>query len=95
MSIPGIGFVSGSVILAEIGDYHDFETPGQLAKWCGLSPGENESAGKKRPCGITKQGSKYLRTVLVQIAHVVAGKGNTMLQSRLWPESSSALFIIF
>ena len=79
MSIPGIGFVSGSVILAEIGNYHDFKTPEQLAKWCGLSPGDNESAGKKRPCGITKQGSKYLRTMLVQIAHVVAGKTNTKL----------------
>jgi transposase len=79
MSIPGIGFVSGSVILAEIGDYHDFKTPEQLAKWCGLSPGENESAGKKKSCGITKQGSKYLRTVLLQIAHIVAGKGNTNL----------------
>ena len=79
MSVPGIGFVSGSVILAEIGDYHDFKTPEQLAKWCGLSPGENESAGKKKPCGITKQGSKYLRTVLVQIAHIVARKGNSNL----------------
>ena len=27
-------------------------------KWCGLAPGLNESAGKKSPCGITKQGSK-------------------------------------
>ena len=79
MSIPGIGFVSGSIILAEIGDYRDFRTPEQLAKWCGLSPGENESAGKKKPCGITKQGSKYLRTILVQIAHVAARKGNTKL----------------
>jgi len=79
MSIPGIGFVAGSVILSEIGDYRDFKTPGQLAKWCGLSPGVNESAGKKRTCGITKQGSKYLRTVLVEIAHVVARMGDTRL----------------
>jgi len=79
MSIPELDLVSGSVILAEIGNYHDFKTPEQLAKWCGLSPGDNESAGKKRPCGITKQGSKYLRTMLVQIAHVVAGKTNTKL----------------
>jgi len=79
MSIPGIGFIAGSIILSEIGDYRDFGTPGQLAKWCGLSPGENESAGKKRPCGITKQGSKYLRTILVEIAHVVARMGNTRL----------------
>jgi transposase len=79
MSIPGIGFVAGSIILSEIGDYRDFKTPEQLAKWCGLNPGENESAGKRRSCGITKQGSKYLRTVLIEIAHVVARMSNTAL----------------
>jgi transposase len=72
MSVPGISFVSGSKILSEIGDYHDFGTPEQLAKWCGLTPGLNESAGKKRSCGITKQGSKHLRTILVEVAHVVS-----------------------
>ncbi len=79
MSIPGIGFVAGSTILAEIGDYHDFQTPEQLTKWCGLNPGENESAGKRRSCGITKRGSKYLRTVLVEVAHVIARIGNSRL----------------
>jgi len=77
MSVPGISFVAGSIILSEIGDYRDFHTPEQLAKWCGLVPGLNESAGKKRPCGITKQGSKNLRTILVEIAHVVARMKNT------------------
>lgn len=77
MSVPGISFVSGSKILSEIGNYHDFSTPEQLAKWCGLIPGLNESAGKKRSCGITKQGSKHLRTILVEIAHVVARMKNT------------------
>ncbi len=72
MSVPGVGFISASIILAEIGDYRDFHTPEQLVKWCGLAPGLNESAGKKRPCGITKQGSKNLRTILVEIAQVVA-----------------------
>jgi transposase len=79
MSIPGIGFVAGSVILSEIGDYRDFETPEQLAKWSGLNPGENESAGKRKQCGITKRGSKYLRTVLVEVAHVIARRGNSRL----------------
>ena len=79
MSVPGIGFTSGSIILAEIGDYRDFHTPEQLAKWCGLVPGLNESAGKKKPCGITKQGSKSLRTVLVEIAQVVAKMSNNKL----------------
>ncbi len=76
MSIPGISFRSGSTILAEIGDYHDFQTPEQIAKWCGLVPGLHESAGKKKQCGITKQGSKSLRTMLVEIAQVIAKMRN-------------------
>jgi len=35
-------------VLSEIGNYRDFQTPDQLAKWCGLNPGENESAGKRK-----------------------------------------------
>jgi len=77
MSIPGIAFISGSVILSEIGNYRDFQTPEQLAKWCGLNPGENESAGKKRKCGITKRGSKYIRVVLVEAAQTIANMKNT------------------
>lgn len=76
MSLPGIKFVAGSKILSEIGDYRDFSTPEQLAKWCGLVPGLNESAGKKRSCGITKQGSKPLRTILVEVAQVVSRMKN-------------------
>jgi transposase len=79
MSVPGIGFISASIILAEIGDCHDFCTPEQLVKWCGMAPGLNESAGKKKPCGITKQGSKSLRTILVEIAQVVAKMSNNKL----------------
>jgi transposase len=79
MSIPGIGFVSASVILSEIGNYRDFQNPGQLAKWCGLNPGENESAGKKKNCGITKRGSKHIRVVLVQAAQTISNMKNTRL----------------
>jgi transposase len=79
MSIPGIGFVSASVILSEIGNYRDFQTPDQLAKWCGLNPGENESAGKKKKCGITKRGSKHIRVVLVQAAQTISNMKKTGL----------------
>lgn len=79
MSVPGISFVSGSKILSEIGNYHDFKTPEQLAKWCGLVPGLNESAGKSKSCGITKQGSKHLRTILVEVAQVVSRMKNNRL----------------
>jgi transposase len=79
MSIPGIGFISASVILSEIGNYRDFQTPDQLAKWCGLNPGESESAGKKKKCGITKRGSKQIRVVLVQAAKTIGNMKNTRL----------------
>jgi len=79
MSIPGIGFTSAAAILSEIGDYRDFQTPDQLAKWCGLIPGENESAGKKKKCGITKKGSKHIRVMLVQAAQTISNMNNTAL----------------
>jgi transposase len=79
MSVPGIGFVSASVILSEIGNYRDFQTPDKLAKWCGLNPGESESAGKKKKCGITKRGSKQIRVVLVQAAKTIGRMKNTRL----------------
>jgi len=79
MSIPGIGFTSGAAILSEIGDYRDFKTPDQLAKWCGLIPGENESAGKKKKCGITKKGSKHIRVMLVQAAQTISNMNKTAL----------------
>jgi len=79
MSIPGIGFTSASVILSEIGNYRDFQTPDQLAKWCGLNPGENESAGKKKKCGITKKGSKHIRVILVQAAQTISNMNKTAL----------------
>ena len=79
MSIPGIGFVSASVILSEIENYRDFQTPDQLAKWCGLNPGENETAGKKKKCGITKRGSKHIRVVLVQAAQTISNMNKTAL----------------
>jgi len=79
MSIPGIGFTSAAAILSEIGDYRDFQTPDQLAKWCGLIPGENESAGKKKKCGITKKGSKHIRVMLVQAAQTISNMNKTAL----------------
>ena len=73
MSIPGIGFVSASVILSEIGNYRDFQTPDQLAKWCGLNPGENESAGKKKKCGITMPQKWHILWILPPQSVTLAG----------------------
>jgi len=72
MTIPGISFTSASAILAEIGDVTVFTHPKNLVGWSGLAPSLNESAGKSSNGHITKKGSKYLRRMLVQCAHVIA-----------------------
>lgn len=49
-SIPGIDKVAAQAVLAEIGtDMGQFKTAAHLCSWAGLSPGNNESAGKKSP----------------------------------------------
>lgn len=79
VSIPGIGFTIGSSILAEIGNIHQFECPKKLVSWAGLSPAVYESAGKTAHGHITKRGSKYLRTMLIEAAQSVArGKPNRL-----------------
>jgi transposase len=67
-SIPGVNEITARDIIAEIGlDMTRFGSASRLAAWAGLSPGNNESAGKRRR-GRTRQGNRYLRRVLVQCA---------------------------
>ena len=68
MSIPGIGFVAGSTILAEIGNIKDFKTPDKLAVWTGIVSSVYQSADKLNSGKITKRGSKHLRWILVEVA---------------------------
>lgn len=80
MSIPGIGFVAASTILAEIGDFRDFKNGKQLAAWSGLVPMVYQSAGKLITGSITKHGSRHIRRILVEIARVIARTGNSKLR---------------
>jgi transposase len=81
MSIPGIGYDSAVNLLAEIGDVRQFPSGKHLVSWAGLAPGMNESAGKQGPAHITKRGSKFLRTFLIEPAHSIAGmKRNNQLK---------------
>lgn len=69
-SIPGVGFIGASTLIAEIGNVHDFENADKLAKWAGLTPAVYQSANVTRTGPITKQGSRHLRWILVEMAHI-------------------------
>lgn len=68
-SVTGIGPDSAKVILSVIGtDMSRFPSDAHLSSWAGLSPGNNESAGKRRS-GRTTKGNKLLKTTMIQCAH--------------------------
>ena len=65
MSIPGVGPLLASALVATVADPKAFKSGRNLAAWIGLVPKQNSSGGKERFGGITKQGDRYLRQLLV------------------------------
>jgi transposase len=81
-TIDGIGVRSAEIILAEIGlDMSRFPTAGHLAVWGGLSPGNNESAGKKKKSS-TRKGNMTLKTTMVQCAQAAVLKNGTFFRAQ-------------
>jgi transposase len=73
---------NASIILAEMGVNMDlFPTEMHLSSWVGLSPGNNESAGKKKP-GTTTHGNKHLKNILVEFAWVASRMKGTYLRAK-------------
>ncbi len=71
-TIPGIGPITASAIVASVGDAREFKNGRQLAAWIGLVPKQNSSGGKQALLGISKRGDTYLRTLLIHGARAVA-----------------------
>ena len=70
-TIPGIGPITASALVATITDPSLFSSGRQLAAWIGLVPRQNSSGGKERLGRISKKGDPYLRRLLVIGAHAV------------------------
>jgi len=81
-TIPGVGRRTAEQILAEIGtDMNQFPSAAHLCSWAGLSPGNNESAGKRKS-GRTRKGNKKLRSALVEAAKSAGRSKNNFLSSQ-------------
>ena len=65
MSIPGIGPMEATALVAAVGDIIAFKNGRELAAWLGLVPRQSSSGGKARLLGISKRGDIYLRTLLI------------------------------
>lgn len=81
-TIPGVGKQTAENIVAEIGtDMSRFPTAAHLSSWAGMSPGNNESAGKRKS-GRTVKANPYLRTTLVEAARAASRSKNTYLNAQ-------------
>jgi len=65
-TIPGIGVLNATALVAAIGDGRMFSRGRDLSAWLGLVPRQATTGGKPKLLSITKRGSKYLRKLLIQ-----------------------------
>ncbi len=65
LTIPGVGLLSATALIAAIGDVNVFKNGRELAAWLGLVPRQHSTGGKPTLLGISKRGDTYLRTLLI------------------------------
>jgi transposase len=81
MTIPGIGYINGGMILGEIGDIHRFSNPNKLLAFAGLDPVVYQSGNfKATRTRMSKRGSRVLRYALINAAHNVV-KNNAVFKA--------------
>jgi transposase len=74
MSIPGIGVINASALLAAIDKGQAFNSPKEFAVWLGLTPKQHASGNISKMGGITKRGDRYLRKQLVHGARALVSR---------------------
>ena len=79
MTIPGIGYYSALLVKSEIGDVNRFPFGDRLCSYAGLVPSTHASGNTVRHGGITKEGSRWLRWVMVEAAQTHVHKYDTSI----------------
>jgi transposase len=82
--IPGVGPLVATALVSEVGDWRAFSSGRNLSAWIGLVPKQHSTGGKERLGGISKQGNRYLRWLLVAGAMAVIRYARQHGTKRLW-----------
>lgn len=70
-TIPGVGVINATALVAALGDARSFGRGRDLAAWLGLAPRQMTTGGKPRLLGVSKRGNRYLRKNLIHGARAV------------------------
>jgi transposase len=65
MTIPGVGPITATALIAAVGDVEVFKNGRQFAAWLGLVPKQHSTGGQTRLLGISKRGDRYVRKLLI------------------------------
>ena len=71
VTIPGIGTINATALVAAVGNARAFRRGRDMAAWLGLTPRQITTGGKPRLLGISKRGNRYLRKNLIHGARAV------------------------
>jgi len=77
-TIPGIGLITGTALVAFIGDVRRFPSPRHFASYLGLTPKERSSGLRRRIGAISKKGDVYLRMLLTHGARSVLWRARSL-----------------
>jgi transposase len=75
LTVPGVGVLTATALVAFVGDIHRFRSGRHFAAYLGLTPRERSSGTVRRLGAITKQGNSYLRMLLIHGARAALRAG--------------------
>jgi transposase len=79
MTIPGVGYYTALLVKGEVGEINRFSDGDRLCSYAGLVPSTHASGGTVRHGGITREGSRWLRWVMVEAAMTHVHKYDTAI----------------
>lgn len=90
-TIPGVGPLTATAIVASVGDAREFRSGREFAAWLGVVPRQTGTGGRVRLLSISKRGNSYLRAMVIHCARAVAARQKVqppwlinLLKSKHW-----------